>query len=275
MSGSDSEPDIAGFNVFGPWHDPLQFGVHVALQPAALDPVIISSSEEHELDMDGVRRVCEVKLSRRIGTYTYSGAFLDAVFNEHRNPLENWGDLPQDEQDRRWIDNFRMREQDFDDLLNMAAPVLPDRQAPVMSYRAYTTRTQLLVTLHFLAHCHTLRSVAEKFGFPHNSISACCIKPGVLALWRVFFEDAQTKIIRFPRSEEGLKKLAQGFEAKHKLRGVIGSIDGTAIPQKKPTKDEAGGDTNCNTSFSVQNLGGKTILAPLRSPKAYMLFGCA
>jgi hypothetical protein len=31
----------------------------------------------------------------------------------------------------------------------------------------------------------------------------------------------------------------------------------------------------CNTSFSVQNLGGKTILAPLRSPKAYMLFGCA
>jgi hypothetical protein len=29
----------------------------------------------------------------------------------------------------------------------------------------------------------------------------------------------------------------------------------------------------CNTSFSVQNLGGKTILAPLRSPKAYMLLG--
>jgi hypothetical protein len=107
MSGSDSEPDIAELNVFAQWHDPLQIGVHVALQLAAVDPIIISSSEEEELDMDGVRRVCEVKMSSRIGTYKSFRAFLDAVFNEHQNPLENCGELPVSgsmphaEQDRR------------------------------------------------------------------------------------------------------------------------------------------------------------------------------
>jgi hypothetical protein len=39
--------------------------------------------------------------------------------------------------------------------------------------------------------------------------------------------------------------------------------------------DDSGEEDECKDSLSVQNLGGKTILAPLRSPKAHMLFGCA
>jgi hypothetical protein len=57
-----------------------------------------------------------------------------------------------------------------------------------------------------------------------------------------------------------------------KSRGESSRLPSDSASPSCPTN---AAPTLCNTSFSAQNLGGKTILAPLRSPKAYMLFGCA
>jgi hypothetical protein len=53
--------------------------------------------------------------------------------------------------------------------------------------RSYTIKEKLLVALNFLAHCHTLRQMAQKWGMPHNSISKICLHPSVSACtpqWR-------------------------------------------------------------------------------------------
>jgi hypothetical protein len=137
-------------------------------------------SDEDDPD-EYVRWVCSLRNPRSVDTFEYAGEFLNAVNGTHSNESLRWSGLPAHERDRRWIDNFRMLEADFDELLQLCSPFMHE-QKPRVGLRFYSRRTQFLVTLHFLAHCHTLRSVAERFGMPHNSISQCCIHRGIAAL---------------------------------------------------------------------------------------------
>jgi hypothetical protein len=147
-----------------------------------------------------------------------------------------------------WHDNFRMLEADVDDLLELCTPFMHEKR-PRIGFRFYSRRTQLLVTLHFLAHCHTLRSVAEKFGLPHNSISQCCIHRGVAVLRYVFMVNAATKNVKWPRSSAQLLQTQSAFKSKFKLPGCVGAIDGSVIPIKKPPASLTGGDSDCYWNY--------------------------
>jgi hypothetical protein len=75
----------------------------------------------------------------------------------------------------------------------------------------YSKMTQLAVTLHFLAHCHTLPAVAEKFGFPLNSISCCCIHKRVAAVWKALYLTRSTRVIWWPRTAAQLLSISDLF----------------------------------------------------------------
>ena len=166
MSSSELDDDCGADNVatsllpgIRPWQ-PLQLlQSDAALDFVAIDDVLSSSDDEDDddLTLDNVRRVCNMRLRRSVGTWTFSGWFLDAVEGVHPDPDSNWSTLPEHERDRRWLHNFCMYEGDFAALYNLVAPHLEDRGAYARSYRVYTKRRQLLVTIHFLAHAHTLR----------------------------------------------------------------------------------------------------------------------
>jgi hypothetical protein len=110
--------------------------------------------------------------------------------------------------------------------------------------RFYSRRTQLAVTLHFLAHWHTLRAVAEKFGYPHNSISCCCIHRGVAAIRKVSYLNRGTKVIRWPRTAAQLLRTSDSFRMQCHLPRCVGAIDGSVIPLRKPTSKQSGGDAD-------------------------------
>jgi hypothetical protein len=149
--------------------------------------------------LEHARWLASLRLPRSVDTYEYSGTMLDCVNNTHENESLRWSNLPAWERERRWLYNFRMYEEDFEGLLEMCDPLL-NEHGTRKGFRFYSKRTQLLVTLHFLGHAHTLRVVSEKFGLPHNSISRCCILRGIKAIRNVFLSDGPTKNIRWPRA---------------------------------------------------------------------------
>jgi hypothetical protein len=143
--------------------------------------------------------------------------------------------------------NFRMLEADFDALFEIVEPHLQHRRpsrASAGSMRSYFKRHQLLATLHFLAHCPTLLQCEEKFGWPHSSLSKCCIHPCIKAIVTALFRTAATKNVVFPQDAAGQKAIAEGFYDRFELPGCVGAIDGTFIAQQKPSKKQTWGDTD-------------------------------
>jgi hypothetical protein len=204
--------------------------------------------DEEDDPAEYVRWLCGLRNPRSVDTFVHSGEFLDAVNSTHRDERLRWSALPSHERHRRWQDNFRMVEADFDELLQFCTPFMREHR-PRKGHRFYSSRTQLLVTLHFLAHCHTLRSVAEKFGLPHNSISQCCIHRGVAVLRHVFMVNADKKNVNRPRSSPQLLETQNAFKSKFKLPGCVGTIDGSVIPIRKPPPRLTGGDSDCYWNY--------------------------
>ena len=168
---------------------------------------------------------------------------MECVNNTHENESMRWDSLPEWERERRGLYNFRMYESDFRDLYSLCAPLMSEHSARD-GFRTYSKRTQLLVTLHFLAHAHTLRVVSEKFGLPHNSISRCCIERGIDVIRKVFVVNSGTNNIRWPRSAAAQVAVMDEFKAEFRLPGCIGAIDGSLIPMKKPPSKYTGGDSD-------------------------------
>jgi hypothetical protein len=115
--------------------------------------------------------------------------------------------------------------------------------------RYYPKRVQLQVALYFLAHCPTLRTMSEKFGMPHNSISRCCIHRGVTGIVAGLVSCRHTKKIRWPRTDVALLATCDRFQTKYGLPGCMGAIDGSVIPMKKPTHEQAGGDADAYWNY--------------------------
>jgi hypothetical protein len=218
-----------------------------SLVEAALDVVYESrdndswSSDEQE-HLEGVRAL---RLARRTDAWGYPGDLLRCIEGEHTVESLNWSSLPPDEQDRRWIDEFRMKEVVFLELLELVTPHLqPSIPQNIVSQRMYTIKEKLLVTLNFLAHCHTLRQMATKWGMPDCSISELCLHPTVRVLRYIFLQQAGTKNVCWAKGEEAQLRVMQGFRAAYALPGCLGAIDGSLIPLKKPTKAQANQDAD-------------------------------
>jgi hypothetical protein len=166
------------------------------------------------------------------------------VNNFHDEESKNWRSLPPTEQERRWMTEFRMPEAVFEELLAFVEPHMGPSVPQNPRQRTYTVREKLLVTLSFLAHCSTLRQMATKFGMPHNSVSVLCIRPTVDALRKVFILTPETNNIRRPVDPVDQERVMQGFRDNCKVPGCLGAIDGSLIPMRKPTKDQANQDAD-------------------------------
>jgi hypothetical protein len=215
---------------------------------------IVYSSSDSDDETAELEAVMQWRMPRSLATYEYPGELVDSALNRHAHPAKNWDRLPQHERDRRWISYFRMLEHHFHALLAMVQPHIRIKEASNTQMRGYQADVQLMVALFFLSHCTTLRVLADVFGYPNNSISECCIPnnsisecciyPVAQALCHVLLERAETKVIRFPRTEDAMNRVMAGLEERFRLPGCIGAIDGTAIPMKQPSRTAAGGDSD-------------------------------
>jgi hypothetical protein len=79
---------------------------------------------------------------------------------------------------------------------------------------------------------------------PHSSISELCLHPTVRALRYVFLEKAETKNICWPKTDVEQLRVMQGFRTAYGVPGCLGVIDGSLIPQRKPTKAQANQDAD-------------------------------
>jgi hypothetical protein len=71
--------------------------------------------EEGYDDLDEYNQdVLRLRNERTCDTYYYAGDFVKCVNNEHEDVGKNWASLPRSERRRRWVDNFRMFESEFD-----------------------------------------------------------------------------------------------------------------------------------------------------------------
>jgi hypothetical protein len=122
--------------------------------------------------------------------------------------------------------------------------------------RTHTAEDKLLVTHNFLAHCPSLRQMASKWGIPHCSISTLCLHPVVRALREIFVGNANTRNIVWPKAEDKQVSVMDGFKRRFPMPGCIGAVDGSLIPQRKPTKEQTNQD-------SVSNYGYKGGIASL------------
>jgi hypothetical protein len=179
----------------------------------------LSYDDDEDSSLAHIRWIANLWMPRSCGTYKYAGEFINAIDATCANLSKNWNRLPQFEQDRRWVDNFWTLQHDFDELYDLVEPPLVDRRCGMQGMRPYIKQTQLLVTLHFLAHCNTLHVVAEMFDFPHNSISACCIHPSITALCHVFILDQDTMNIRWPYMSDEIYTIANDFQRSYRLPG--------------------------------------------------------
>jgi hypothetical protein len=83
-----------------------------------------------------------------------------------------------------------------------------------------------------------------KFVVPHCSISEVCIHPTVDVLRKVFIENTATKNIKWPREPADQRRVMQGFRDRCKVPGCLVAIDGSLIPMRKPTEQQANQDAD-------------------------------
>jgi hypothetical protein len=191
-------------------------------------------------DLDDLRHAARFR--RRAPAWLYSGDLMKCILGAHEEEKKNWASLPEDERYRRWMYEFRMDEQRFDVLLELVQPHIQPTEARHPLQCSFAVQSKLLITLIFLAHCPSLRSMSNKWGVPHNSISVYCIHSVVPVLRQIFTVNENTKNIKWPRQPDDIRRTKQGFMAKYQLPGCLLAVDGSLIPQRKPTREQANQD---------------------------------
>jgi hypothetical protein len=214
-------------------------------QERLIDDILDSSDDSVEsLNVEHLEQLRSERLERATDAFFYPGDLFASIENTHDEARKNWNTLPLHEYHRRWLMEFRMTEPVFLELLEIVSPFQTDTEPGNPSRHRYTKKEKLLVTLNFLAHCPSLRQMAQKWGMPHNSIARIVLHPTVQALRRVLLEEEATRNIRWPKEAEDQRRVMQGFRNRFQLPGCIGAIDGSLIPQRKPTKEQANQDTD-------------------------------
>jgi hypothetical protein len=120
---------------------------------------------------------------------------------------------------------------------------MPASDAINPHYRTYAILDKLFITVYFLAQCPTMRGLQNLFNVPHNTASKSILRPTIAASKKLLIPDGDTKVVQLPETKDALVQLMGTFQ-RHKLPGLAGVIDGTFIPMEKPSKEQAGGDTD-------------------------------
>ena len=221
--------------------------------PLALFPLDSSSESDSSEDMDDteddfdafvdiVNPLEGLRLPRSCVTYHHDGDMLANCDGTSPDATKHWNALRDAAYEERWMMEFRMNEATFGELLQLVQPHLQESRVYRDGRRSYSKRHRLLLTLSFLAHVPTMRYMSLKLGVPQNTISSLILRKTILALKYVLIQDPLTKEIKFPSTEAEVRGVMQGFSEKYGLPCVLGAIDGSLIPMRKPTREQTGGD---------------------------------
>ena len=209
-----------------------------------------SSDDSQDIDDDNeafdpmVNPLEGERLPRSCMTYAHDGDMLANMDGTSDDPTKHWSNLRPTARDEKWMSEFRMIEATFEELLALVQQHMEDSRVYVDGRRSYSKRHRLLLTLSFLAHVPTMSYMGSKVGVPRNTLSSSILRKTVLALKTVLIQDPATKEVRFPTEEHEVRAVMAGFKNKYGLPCIIGAIDGSLIRMLKPTRAQAGGDTD-------------------------------
>jgi hypothetical protein len=86
---------------------------------------------------------------------------------------------------------------------------------------------------------------------PKKTISQRMLRP-TCALDYVLRLNSQTKVIRFLRTFDAINSSARQFQTKLELPAALEALDGSLIPQKKPSAAQAGNDADAYWSATTR-----------------------
>ena len=177
---------------------------------------------------------------RRVG-----GDVIECITGIHEDDEKNWKCLPADVRETFYIDFGRCSQAAFEDLLLLVWDYIPETAAVIAAHRTYSKCVKLPVTLFFLAHCPTLRVLQDTMNIPHNSVKAytCILDPTLAALEEALCDHPDKKTVRFPRARHEVRAIMRGFSSRWGVP-CVGAVDGSLIPQRKPSSQQAGGDAD-------------------------------
>jgi len=156
------------------------------------------SDDIRSADSDFLNELHSQRVPRDRPTYQYDGDLLINLQNDSDEPTRRWADLPEDVQHERWKTHFRMLPDTFEELLVIVQLHMRRSVARNLEYRTHSAKASLLVTLYFLAHCPTLRTLATQFNIPPSSLSVSILKPTLYAIRQALYEEEQTRNVNFP-----------------------------------------------------------------------------
>ena len=125
--------------------------------------------------------------------------------------------------------NFRMSREAFDNLLGFFNTHLHLVRGG--DNLKISSQKQLLAVVWILATPDSYRSIGERFYLAKSTLSKI--------FFRIvdFLNQVASVFIKFPNrvQKEGIKRY---FEAQHRLKGVVGAIDGTYVPCRVPAEQK-------------------------------------
>jgi hypothetical protein len=87
---------------------------------------------------------------------------------------------------------------------------------------------------------HTLSRI---FSVPQNTISSTILRATLEALKQYLVKDPNTRTIKLPTTADDLSGLLAAFHQRFRIPCIVGAVDGSLIPMRKPSAIQAGGDT--------------------------------
>lgn len=131
-------------------------------------------------------------------------------------------------QPETWKKNFRMSQEEFEELTDELRPYIsPDQSSP--NYMALSAEKKLAMTLYFLKDTGSLAMTANTFG-----VALCTVSKHIIEVCYAISKHLGPKYMFLPRNEDEMREKAAEFEAKFGMPQAFGCIDGTHIGIRRP-----------------------------------------
>ena len=124
-----------------------------------------------------------------------------------------------------------MNREDFLDLVNLIRPFAREESYAVRS-DTLSLEKKVAMTLYFLKDQGSLRLTANAFGCAKSTLSLV-----IHEICNILTNNVGPQFIKFPVEMEEVENVVAGFEAKFGFPRVIGCIDGTHVPIKRPSEN--------------------------------------
>ena len=130
-----------------------------------------------------------------------------------------------------WKKNFRVRREDFLELVEMIRPY-PSERSKRARQDVITLEKGVAMTLHYLKDQGSIVMTANVFGC---SISSTC--NAVKEVCCILSKNVAPRMIKYPSSKAEVEKANREFLQKFGFPRVLGCIDGTHIPISEPREN--------------------------------------